>query len=183
MKNLLRYILPAVLISASPAMADDQNHAKDAGRGLREMALKRLPSDFQPTLKPTHEFPRIYGVLMDWPLGEQTVTIFSLSTGDASLYTTSTFGVIGGFSHENVRTAAIHLVRMADAFFDDAVPATAYPYPKPGHIRFYLLTFNGVRVIDADQAAVESGSNRYTPLFAAAQDVMTQLRLVVQNHK
>ena len=30
--------------------------------------------------KPTKEFPRIYGILMDWPIGEQTATVFSTST-------------------------------------------------------------------------------------------------------
>ena len=41
----------------------------------------------------TEEFPRVYGILVDWPIGEQTATIFSSSTGAASLYTTSTLSV------------------------------------------------------------------------------------------
>lgn len=145
------------------------------GRKLRDMALNSAPSDFQPT----PEFPRIFGVLMDWPVGEQTATVFSLFTGDASLYTTSTFGVIGGIGHEAVRTASKSLVRMADAFFEDAVSVTAYPYPHSGRIHFYLLTLTGVRLIDADKADVEGGGDRYTPLFAAAQEVLTRLRLTV----
>ena len=51
--------------------------------------------------KPTKEFPRVYGILMDWPVGEQTATVFSSSSGAASLYTTSTFGIIGGEGHES----------------------------------------------------------------------------------
>ena len=57
-------------------------------------------------VKPTKEFRRVYGILMDWPIGEQIATVFSSSTGAASLYTTSTFGIIGGEGHETVRAAA-----------------------------------------------------------------------------
>jgi len=175
MKNILRNILSALSPSSSSVMADGGSDPKDMGRKLRDMALKSAPTNFHPT----SEFPRIYGVLMDWPVGDQTATIFSLSTGDASLYTTSTFGVIGGIGHEAVRAASKALVRMSDAFFDDAVLVTAYPYPDSGRIRFYLLTFTGIRVIDADKTAVEGGGDRHTPLFAAAQEVLTRLRLTV----
>ena len=53
--------------------------------------------------KPTEAFPRVYGILMDWPISGQTATVFSTSSGAASLYTTSTFGIIGGEGHESVR--------------------------------------------------------------------------------
>jgi hypothetical protein len=133
--------------------------------------------------KPTKEFPRVYGVLMDWPIGDQTATIFSSSTGAASLYTTSTFGIIGGEGHETVRTAAINFVRAADRLFDSTKPTTEYPYPAADRVRFYLLTFDGVRVLDTDFASIESRTSKYAEFFGLGQAVLTELRLVTEKSK
>jgi len=128
--------------------------------------------------KPTNEFPRVYGILMDWPVGEQTATVFSSSSGAASLYTTSTFGIIGGEGHESVRMAAINFVRAADRLFNSATPTTEYPYPAADRVRFYLLTFDGVRVIDTDLASIASRTSKYAEFFDLGQVVLTELRLV-----
>jgi hypothetical protein len=148
----------------------------DAGRELRRMMLTTSPQE-SGTI-PTREFPRVYGILMDWPIGEVIATVFSTSTGAASLYTTSTFGIIGGEGHESVRTAATTLVRAADRFYDAAAPTTEYPYPVGDRVRFYLLTFDGVRFIDTDLASVGNRSSRYAELFVLGQAVLTELRLV-----
>lgn len=134
----------------------------------------------QARVSPTAEFPRVYGVLIDWPIGEQVATIFSTSSGAASLYTTSTFGIIGGEGHETVRAAAVELVRAADRFFDSATPTTEFPYPAAGRVRFYLLTFEGVRVIDTDFASIENQTSMYFRLFDLGQAVLTELRLVTE---
>ena len=131
---------------------------------------------------PTPDFPRIYGVLMDWPIDIETATVFSTSTGTASLYTTSTFGIIGE-GHETVRKAAMSFVRSADRFFDVAKPTTEYPYPAGGRVRFYFLTFSGIRVIEADLGSIENGTSKYTELFGRGQDVLTELRLVTEKRR
>ena len=140
------------------------------------MMLKMSPKEAD--ISPSAEFPRVYGVIMDWPLDNTTATVFSASDGTASLYTTSTFGIIGGQSHEPVRIAAKKFVKAADTFHDTATPTTDYPYPTSDRVRFYLLTFNGVRVIDTDLAAIENQSSKYAQLFGLAQEVLTELRQV-----
>jgi hypothetical protein len=150
----------------------------DAGRGLRQMMLSTPAARFGAS--PTSEFPRVYGVLIDWPIGEQIATIFSSSSGAASLYTTSTFGIVGGEGHQTVRAAAIELVRVADRFFESAVPTTEFPYPTADRVRFYLLTFEGVRVIDTDIASIENQTSRYFAFFDRGQAVLTELRVVTE---
>ena len=164
---------------AQPAAA--KKNSADAGRDLRMMMLTTSPE--KTGEKPTKEFPRIYGVLMDWPIGEQTATVFSTSTGAASLYTTSTFGILGGEAHETVRTAAMSFVRAADRFFDASTAATEYPYPTADRVRFYFLTFGGVRVIDTDLASITRRTSNYAELFGLGQAVLTELRLVTEKHQ
>jgi len=161
--------------SASPE-SPPQTGPGEAGRGLRLMMLQTSPKEVD--VRPSAEFPKVYGVLMDWPLPEQTATVFSASDGTASLYTTSTFGILGGQSHESVRIAAKKFVKEAGRFYDAATPTTEYPYPAADRVRFYLLTFDGVRVIDTDWASINNGTGKYANLFGLGQEVLTELRQV-----
>jgi hypothetical protein len=151
----------------------------DAGRNLRAMMLSTPPEKLGAS--PSKEVPRVYGVLMDWPIDDQIATVFSSFNGAASLYTTSTFGIIGGEGHEAVRAAAIRFVLAADRLFDSATPTTEYPYPTAGRVRFYLLTFEGVRVVDTDLAAIENGTSGHLEFFNRGQAVLTELRLVTRH--
>jgi hypothetical protein len=99
----------------------------DAGRELRLMMLRMPPKDMG--VAPSNDFPRVYGVLMDWPVGDQTATIFSTSAGSASLYTTSTFGIIGGEGHASVRAASAAFVKAAARFYEEAASISEFPYP------------------------------------------------------
>jgi hypothetical protein len=164
--------------SAPAAQSASGKNPADAGRDLRNMMLATPAAKFG--AKPSSEFPRVYGVLMDWPIGDSIATVFSSSTGAASLYTTSTFGIIGGEGHATVRSAAIEFVRAADRLYDEATLTTAYPYPAANRVKFYLLTYEGVRVVDTDLAAIENLTSTYAEYFGLAQAVLTELRRVTE---
>jgi hypothetical protein len=146
------------------------------GPELRQMFLETTASKLG--LSTSAQFPNVFAVALDWPLGEQIATVISVSDGSASLYTTSTFGIIGGASHESVRAAARQFVSASEQYLADSSPTSTYPYPKSGKIRFYLLTYQGVRTIDADAKATCAGTGKFSQLFGAAQDVVTQLHVV-----
>lgn len=160
----------------------NQPSRKPPAEVMRELRTKMLTTparDFG--IQPTKSFPRVYGVLMDyWPMDDLTVTIVSLCDGNASLYTTSTFGVIGGFGHDSVRAAATRLVTAAEKHHDAAAPTRDYPYPKPGRVRFYLVCFDGVRMIETDEATLKTGKDKCSDLWKEGQRVMTELRLITQ---
>jgi hypothetical protein len=161
-----------------PSNVEKQN--SDAMRGLREMMLTSPAAKLG--IQRSDDFPRTYGVLMDWPIGnERIATVVGLCDGNASLYTTSTFGVIGGVGHESVRKAAAGFVKVADKFYTDSVPTSDYPYPKNDRVKFYLVTFDGVRVIDADLNSISNGNDKISELFNAGQQLIAQLRTIVQN--
>jgi hypothetical protein len=101
----------------------------DMGRALRQMMLTSAPE--KSLTKPTAEFPRIYAVLTDWQIDEHIATIFSASTGDASLYTTSTFGIIGGQGHETVRNAAKSLCALLTGISTTQFPSATIHIQVP----------------------------------------------------
>src|ERR1041385_817334 len=110
---------------------------------MRELRLKMLTAPAELDLKPSREFPRVCGVLMDWPIEMGTTsfvtTVVSLSTGDASIYSTGTFGVFGGIGHETVRSAAKSFVTAGERHHEEATPTKDYHYPTSGRVRFYLV--------------------------------------------
>ena len=143
---------------------------------LRRQMLTKKAAEFGIT--PSEPFPRVYGVVMDWPIGEQTVTVIGFSDGNASLYTTSTFGIIGGFSHEPVRLAAQDLVRASEQFYDLSKPTTDFSYPDPSHGRFYLLTFDGPRMIEVAESELSSETSSVSELSQSAQRLITALQQI-----
>ena len=148
-------------------------------RELRTMLLT-TPA-LKAGIQPTERFPKVFGIVMDMPVsGGHTATVVSMCDGHASLYTTSTFGVLGGIGHESVRTASTNFVAAAQAHFDDATATTEFPYPVADHVRFYLLGFDGVRVIDTEIASVERRSDKCSAMWSAGQQVLTELRLITE---
>ena len=166
------FLVYAVGVSASE---EPKKSADDAGRELRKMFLT-MPAEAA-GIEPSSDFPRVWAVALDWPIGEQIATVATLADGSASLYTTGTFGVIGGIGHENVRTAAKAVVKKAESYYDASAPTSDFSYPSSDHVRFYLRTFDGVRVIEVPLSSVTDGRGRYSDLFDMAQEVIGRLRI------
>ncbi len=174
---LFRFIAAAILICVAhvtPA-EEPKKGQKDAGRDLRKMFLTTPPEQFD--IQPSEDYPRVCGIAMDWPIGENIATVISLSDGSASVYTTSTFGILGGIGAESVRTAAKKLVKEADRHYADSIATHDVSYPSLDHVRFFLVTFRGVRLIETDLRPLQEGRGKYATLFNLAQDVIGQLRM------
>jgi hypothetical protein len=176
--NVMSGLLVIALLSAlTPCVA----LAQDSAQAMRDLRIAFLSSPAAAHgFKPTKEYPRVFGVAMDWPIDNTTATIVAAQNGSASLYTTASLGIIGGANHESVRAAAQRFVRVAETHHDQAVSTTTYPYPAKGKVRFYLRTFKDVRVIETDAASAYSPSGPYSVLFRAGQAVLTELRKVVE---
>jgi hypothetical protein len=177
-------VLVGLAVSLVPGVCRAQSPPADPARTMRELRTQFLSSSAGARgFTPSREYPRVFGVAMDWPIGEHIATVVSALDGSASLYTTSTFGVIGGAGHEPVRAAAQRFVRMAEGHHDEALPTATYPYPGPGKVRFYLRTFTDVRVIETEATSAYSSSGPYSTLFRGGQAVLTELRKVAEQKR
>lgn len=148
-------------------------------RELRTMMLTTPAS--KAGFLPSQPFPKVFGIVMDMSVsGGHTATVVSMCDGHASLYTTGTFGVLGGIGHESVRIASTNFVTEAQFHLDAATPTTDFPYPASEHVRFYLLGFEGVRFIDAEISAVEKSTDPRSAMWIAGQRVLTELRMITE---
>jgi len=180
----MKYIYALILILALAGcdkgsdMQSTPPSEESPGVGLRRMILTTPPEEVG--LAPDQEFPKVYGVLTDWNLGDQVASIMAMKDGTASLYTTSTFGIIGGQGHENVRQAATNYVKCAGKYFESSTPTTDIPYPEYGKVNFYLLTYDGLRLCVGNQGSIDRGTDQTRALFEEAQNLLTELRIITQ---
>ncbi len=161
-----------------PVSATSSSSSESPGTDLRHMVLTTTAEDLG--FASDADYPEAYGVLVDWPLDDQVATILAMRDGTASLYTTSTFGILGGQAHESVRRTAEACVKTAGLHAASGEAVVDYPYPAPGQVFYYLLTYDGVRRVVGDESALEQGSDPTFDLFAAGQDVLTELRSVTE---
>jgi hypothetical protein len=77
-----------------------------------------------------------------------------------------------------VRAAAKQFVKTAETHHDDAQLTKEYPYPKPGRVYFYLICFDGVRLIDADELSLRDKESKYYDLYSAGQQAIAELRVI-----
>ena len=148
---------------------------------MREIRLKVLstpPSKMSRT--PTPEYPHVEAIIMDWPLQDVIMSVMASSAGDGSIYTTGTFGLLGGIKYETARNAAKSFVKVGEKYYSDAVPTRDFPYPQKGHVRFYFICYDGVRMIDTDASSLSSANGKYSDLFAEAQKEISALRQIDQ---
>jgi hypothetical protein len=117
---------------------------------------------------------------MDWGVPKGSATVVAMSDASASVYLSRGGGFIGGSSHQSVRKAAQQTVTVADKVQPQMHPTTVFPLPQPGEVIFYALTDSGVFTISAPETHLKSGRSPLSELANAAQDVITQYRLMQQ---
>ena len=143
---------------------------------LRNMAFAVTPEQLQITL-PTDQI-KIYGVIMDWDLGDGTATFISFSTGDASMYLSSGGGLIGGGQHENVSTAAKAFIDKAQQYLDKTTKVDSTPLPDKNCVRFYFMTNKGKFTAQENLKNFDNSSSPWLPLFEEGNKVISELRLI-----
>ncbi len=121
---------------------------------------------------------RVFCVLTEIAHDEGTSTLVSLSDGTTSLYLSTGGGVIGGGEHARVALLSKRVVAQAEAVLDLFEPTTRFPLPTAGSVRFQVLTLSGGYTAVAAPDDLIRGDVPLSKLFSAANDVLTELRLL-----
>lgn len=120
----------------------------------------------------------VWGIVMDWHVGDGIATIPAFKTGDASMYLSSGGGVIGGVEHENVRMAVAKFIETGQDFLSRADKVEETPLPNENMINFYFLTNEGTFLGQESMTNIENGKSIWLKLFEAGNDVITELRII-----
>jgi hypothetical protein len=114
---------------------------------------------------------------MEIPLSNGIATIVAIADGTVSMYLSSGGGVIGAGGHAAVRAAADGFRTLAAESRGLLQPADEWPLPEPGHVRFHVRTVDGAYSATAAEASLRARSHPLSALYAAGQDLLTEIRL------
>jgi len=118
---------------------------------------------------------------MEFEVSGTWVTLLAILEGTTSLYFGSGGGIIGAGGHDSVREAAKKFLETMDRYSPGFSKVTMHPLPGPSLVHFYALKTDGVYASpDIDEAEVTRPGNELLPLYGAAQNLITQIRLANQ---
>ena len=119
----------------------------------------------------------VLGLLMEIGYEAAVATLALVKDGTVSLYFSNGGGQVGYGEYEPVRKVAAECLALAGQHIGDCVKTDDYPLPASEHVRFYLLTGDGV--MTARASGEELGNNRHplSPLFHSAHKVISAIRM------
>lgn len=146
-------------------------------QGLRNQAISVTPEQLKLHLDKDND---LYGIIMDWNMGNSTVTVVSFKTGDASIYISTGQALIGGYAHQTVINAAKNFVSIGQKYISKAVKSELNEPTKEKKVDFYFLTKSGKYYIEDDLELIENNKSKLTELFTAGNNVIQEYRLIAE---
>ena len=114
---------------------------------------------------------------MEIGLPKATVTIVATADGTVSMYTSAGGGVIGAGGHAAVRGAAERFRTVAAESRGLLDRSEEFLLPEAGEVQFHARTADGDYSGGAPEAALKTARHPLAPLYAAGQDLLTEIRL------
>ncbi len=148
--------------------------AADTYEGLRTLAMSVTPANLKLVIPPQETL--VYGIVMDWDMGNAIATLVAYITGAASLCFSTGGVVAGGGKSPVVGEAAVALVTTAQTFLERAIPVTAADLPPKACVRFYFLTNKGTFAAQELTKHFEDASSPWLDLFARGNVVINAIR-------
>lgn len=146
----------------------------DTFEGHREVALSIKPEQLNLNIPDSNLF--VYGLVMDWNMGDEIVTLATYITGATNLYLSKGGGVIAGGLKPNVGEAAVKLVSNAQDFVNRAMPMAGNDIPPAGCVRFNLLTNRQVLAAQEHVRYFDDGSSPWFSLFQQGNEVIAEMK-------
>jgi len=145
-------------------------------RGLRNQVLNLDPAEVGIERAP--DGPAVWGAMIDMGMAGGTATIIGLADGTTSMYTSTGGGIIGGGFHRPVADATRTLLSCVEAHLGHLAPDDHPDLPASGRVVIRALTYHGPRSAEASEDDLGHRRHPLSPVFYAAHDVITQLRII-----
>jgi hypothetical protein len=143
---------------------------------LRSAVLAIDPTTLD--LAPGEPWDRAAVALMELGLDEGSATVVAVADGTVSLYLSSGGGVIGAGAHAAVAAPARRFRELIATARGQLRAVEAFPGPPgSGQVGFHALIGDARYTASAPESALRSARHPLAELYAAGQDVLTEIRL------
>jgi hypothetical protein len=120
----------------------------------------------------------ILALLMETGYEKAVATLVAVADGTTSLYFSTGGGIIGAGAHESVAKVSHRWLEAGATFLEQLEPVADPPLPAPGQTQFVAVTNDGLRAAVAPEEDLGRNRHALSPLFYAAEGVITQVRLI-----
>jgi len=120
---------------------------------------------------------RALGVIMDIGYETAVVSVMGLADGTTSMYISNGGGTLGIGDHEHAAASSKRWVEVAETA-PGLIEGEEGPLPLEGRVRFNVLTTGRRLEAEAPENELASSEHPLSALYAAGQDVITEIRLV-----
>jgi len=120
----------------------------------------------------------VWGIVMETGFPDGSFSLIVLGDGTTSLYFSNGGGIIGGGEHKNVREASSYYLTGAQHYYEKGRKVSEYPMPTNGEVKFYFLTYEGVRMYSAQEEKLGNEIDELSNLFFSAHGVISELRKI-----
>jgi hypothetical protein len=145
------------------------------------LSLAPDPSDVKGLCAPGDQC--VLGVVMERGYPQNPEVLTAVADGSAGLYSTNGGVTIRGRQNPQLRLAAGKLMSKAGELRSACAIVKELPLPQPANTRIYIITPFEILSAEVEDHALQGGGRRLSPLFQAAQEVITQMRLAQSNKK
>jgi hypothetical protein len=128
-------------------------------------------------LDPAQRGP-VWGVLIEFGVGDETVTLVALADDTTSLYTSTGGGIIGAGFHDQVAVATRNLISVVTAHLHDIPRSDDDSLPTDGRWIMRALTDAGRHSTNVAESELRDGQHPLSAVYHAAHGVITELRLL-----
>jgi len=119
-----------------------------------------------------------WGVVMEMAYPGFSGTLAAFSSGHTNLHNSDGLGVPNEENNEQIRQANAKLIAAANKAIPYLKPSASYPLPAPWQAHFYVRTDSGNLVTEATGEDFRNEEHPLCSLFAAGNEVLTELKLV-----
>jgi hypothetical protein len=160
----------------SLAAKTTKTKASDIAVALRARVLQLKPQDIG--LHDPAECPVVWGIVIDTAYPDTVASLVALDDGSVSLYVSDGNGCVGCGSQQEVRWAAADLLQLAERALPLTAPTADLSMPRAGQVRCYLLTPNGLHLVEAPYDDIAKIDERLGVLYFAGQRVIAAIERV-----
>lgn len=141
---------------------------------LRERALRLTPDQLGDAVPAD---AGVLALLMETGYREAVATLVAVADGTTSLYFSNGGGFIGAGTHPTVAEASRSWLEAGRSFLPALSAVTEPALPDVGTTQFVAVTRDGLRGALAPEDDLGENRHELSPLFHAAHEVITQIRL------
>ncbi len=143
---------------------------------FKELRTQALSASWRKLkLGPTAKNPNVWGVLIEVGYPQAVVTLVCSINGTIDFYFGNGGGITGAGKHESARMKAEEFINAAEILLPKLNPAKKFPLPEINRVRFYILTFTGIRTAQ-DSPHIAEETHELFPLFRGGHEVIAALR-------